>query len=264
MFPPFEAGAQRRGASLPPVCVLAGRQRWHVRACMPELGRLAPPAVPGAEEPRPASHVCKPGEVEQDARYRGRQPGDPELEDSSGSEGEEVPDAGALEDSSDSGGWVDEWGCAGNCAGNWHRGEWIGPRDGHAQVKSSGADGPAGRCREPHIDVPSDQTTRRSSPVPRCTLLSQLAIAAPRQPCIGPPLLLYAPNGVTVALSLCPLEPTLTPGSACPPLPTRSQTSRLPLTSCRGASASGTRGRGRRSRTRRCSWRSLRSGRSCG
>lgn len=48
--------------------------------------------------------MCKAGEVELDGQYRGRQPGDPELEDSSGSEGEDEPDAGALEDSSDSGG----------------------------------------------------------------------------------------------------------------------------------------------------------------
>lgn len=75
----------------------------------------AHPTVFFAEEPRPSTHKCKPGEIELDQRYFGRQPGEAELEDSdpggsggggvvaSDSDDDEVADAGALDDGSDSG-----------------------------------------------------------------------------------------------------------------------------------------------------------------
>ncbi|PRW33553.1 PHD finger 3 [Chlorella sorokiniana] len=58
------------------------------------------------KEPRPASHVCRKGEIEVGSKYFGRQPGEAELEDdleeAPGASGSDLADAGALDDSSDS------------------------------------------------------------------------------------------------------------------------------------------------------------------
>jgi hypothetical protein len=92
---------------------------WHCQLFPGALATRSAYPLPAnvAEEPRPAAHKCKPGEVELDQRYFGRQPGEAELEDSDpggGSDGgggvvasdsdDDVADAGALDDGSDSGG----------------------------------------------------------------------------------------------------------------------------------------------------------------
>jgi hypothetical protein len=90
---------------------------WHCQLFPGALATRSAYPLPAnvAEEPRPAAHKCKPGEVELDQRYFGRQPGEAELEDSDpggGSDGgggvvasdsdDDVADAGALDDGSDS------------------------------------------------------------------------------------------------------------------------------------------------------------------